>query len=187
VNTRFESKNITGEELMELSRKHNGDGVNTNSPMTADEVRHALTYSQSSPFYIRSHYVVPEVGDGLGFNHRLDLLSIAMNSRIGTEIEIKVSKSDLKRDREKEHSHYDERIRQLYFAGPIELEEAFKEFAPPEAGIITVFHKGNYWQCVVRRRPKPRKSYKPFTEKEIFALLRLGNMRYWSLFAKQFK
>jgi hypothetical protein len=114
-----------------------------------------------------------------------------MDARIGTEIEIKVSKSDLKRDIEKEHRHYDSRIRQLYFAGPIELEEAFKEYAPPEAGIITVFydekHRWHNWQCTVRRRPKARKTYHPFTDKEIFTLLRLGNMRYWSLFAKKFK
>lgn len=159
--------------------------------MTADEVRHALTYSERSPFYIRSHYVVPEVSWGLGFTHRLDLLSIAMDTKIGTEIEIKVSKSDLKRDSQKKHGHYDSRIRQLYFAGPVELEEAFKEYAPLEAGIITVFfdEKSSWhkWQCTIRRRPKRQKVYTAFTDKEIFSLLRLGNMRYWSLFSKKFR
>jgi len=159
--------------------------------MTANEICHALTYSDRSPFFIRSHYVVREVEWGLGFHHRLDLLSIAMDTKIGTEIEIKISKGDLKRDLEKEHGHYDSRIRQLYFAGPIELQEAFFEFAPAEAGIITVFYDSKRrwypYQCTIRRRPKPRKSYRPFTDEEIFKLLRLGNMRYWSQFSKQFR
>jgi len=161
--------------------------------MTAEEVQHALTYSQSSPFYIRSHYVVPNVHWGLGFNHELDLLSISMPAFIGTEIEIKVSKGDLKRDLEKPHHHRDSRIRQLYFAGPIELQEAFFEFSPPEAGIITVYCNADAtyihrrYQCSIRRNAKPLKNWsKSFTKEEVFGLMRLGNMRYWSLFSKKF-
>jgi hypothetical protein len=160
--------------------------------MTAQEIQHVLTYSQSSPFYIRSHIVVPNVYWGLGFSHELDLLSISIPAHIGTEIEIKVSKGDIKRDMEKKHNHYDERIRQLYFAGPIELQEAFFEYAPKEAGIITVYHNEEDWsirkyQCVIRRNAKSRKSFRPFTSNEVFDLMRLGNMRYWSLFSKQFR
>jgi hypothetical protein len=133
---------------------------------------------------------VPNVHWGLGFNHELDLLSIS-SARIGTEIEIKVSKNDLKRDAEKEHRHFDERIRQLYFAGPVELQDAFFEYAPPEAGIITVSAGSKalygFYHCGIMRRPKPRKHFRAFTDKEITMLLRLGNMRYWSLFSKQFK
>ena len=80
--------------------------------MTADEVQYALTCSKLSPFYIRSHIVVPNVSYGLGFNHELDLLSISTPAHIGTEIEIKVSVSDLKRDAKKKHPHKDHRIRQ---------------------------------------------------------------------------
>jgi hypothetical protein len=157
--------------------------------MTAQEVQYALTYSQNSPFYMRSHLVVPNVFWGLGFRHELDLLSIPLGSRTGTEIEIKVSKGDLKRDMGKKHHHFDKRIRQLYFAGPVELQEAFFEYAPKEAGIITVFSdpRTQRYQCITRRRPKPRKETRDFTDAEILALLRLGSMRYWSLFARQFR
>ena len=86
--------------------------------MTAKEVQYALTYSQRSPFYYRSHYVVPNVYWGLDFYHELDLLSISKSGRVGTEIEIKVSKSDLKRDQEKRHGHRDSRISQLFFCWP---------------------------------------------------------------------
>jgi len=161
--------------------------------MTAKEIQHALTYSQSSPFYIRSHIVVPNVHWGLGFNHELDLLSITDPAYIGTEIEIKVTKSDLKKDLLKEHKHEDPRIRQLYFALPIELEEAAFEYVPKEAGIITVYKNPNAvwkhraYRCVIRRNAKPKKHFTAFTREEIFKLLRLGNMRYWSLFSKRFE
>jgi len=161
--------------------------------MTAKEVQYALTYSQHSPFYIRSHYVLPNVHWGMGFNHELDLLSITKPAFIGTEIEIKVSKSDLKRDLLKKHQHKDPRIRQLYFAGPVELEEAFFEYVPKQAGIITVFKntkttwRSLTYQCTVRRNAKPEKYFTAFTQKEVFELLRLGNMRYWALFSKQFE
>jgi hypothetical protein len=170
--------------------------------MTAKEVQYALTYSTNSPFYFRSHYVVPNVKWGLDFRHELDLLSISKNY-IGTEVEIKVSKADLKRDLLKEHGHYDPRIRQLYFAGPLELLEAFKEFVPEEAGIITVkyvpaetfehrrtgrYVREGYYHCQVHRKAKISKNYrKPFTKEEVSRLMRLGNLRYWSLFSKQIK
>jgi len=159
--------------------------------VTADEVQYALTYSQRSPFYFRQHYVVPNVHWGLGFNHELDLLSVSMHTLIGTEIEIKVSKGDLKRDLEKEHHHFDKRIRQLYFAGPRTLEGAFHEYVPADAGIITVIPQvvcgRTKYYCSIRRNAKVNKNFSPFKPDEVFQLLRLGNMRYWSQFGKQFK
>ena len=153
--------------------------------MTSKEVQYALTYSVDSPFYFRSHIVIPNIRDPtIGFTHELDLLSISMETHIGTEIEIKASKSDIKRDLEKKHLHYDERVRQLYFAGSIELYDAFFEYVPVHAGIITVYKN----QCTIRRRAKTLKSFiRPFSENEVFKIMRLGAMRYWSLFGNQFK
>jgi hypothetical protein len=106
-----------------------------------------------------------------------------METHIGTEIEIKISKADLIRDLQKPHKHYDERIRQIYFAGPQSMEQSFFEFAPPDAGIITVYKNtsGKSYQCSMRRNAKSRKHFISFTDKEIRELLRLGNMRYWML------
>jgi len=158
--------------------------------MTAEEVQYALTYSQRSPFYIRSHIVVPNVHWGLGFNHELDLLSITTPAHIGTEIEIKVSKGDLKRDLLKEHHHYDDRIRQLYFAGPVTLLDDFVELVPKEFGIITVSRLNTNslrYNCSTIRNAKPLKQWRgAFTKAEVFDLMRLGNMRYWAQFHKQF-
>jgi hypothetical protein len=124
---------------------------------------------------------------GLGFNHELDLLSISPLSHFGTEIEIKVSKADVIRDLKKRHPHKDPRIRQFYFAGPVELQDAFFEYVPREAGIITVFCRYQRYQCVVRRNPLINKTCRPFTREEIDRLLRLGNMRYWSLLSRNLR
>jgi hypothetical protein len=117
---------------------------------------------------------------GLGFNHELDLLSIS-SSNYGTEIEIKTSKSDLKKDLEKAHKHSDIRIRWLYFAGPEKLLDAMNELVPEKAGIITV---SDMYTCKIQRKPKENRAALPFTEEQIIGLLRLGNMRYWKMLEK---
>jgi hypothetical protein len=155
--------------------------------MRAIEVQYALTYSQRSPFYIRSHLVFPNVFRGLGFNHELDLLSISPLSHFGTEIEIKVSKADVIRDLKKRHPHEDPRIRQFYFAGPVELQDAFFEYIPREAGIITVFSGYQGYYCAITKKPGINKNCRPFTREEINRLLRLGNMRYWSLLSRNLR
>jgi hypothetical protein len=135
---------------------------------------------------MRNHLVVPNVSWGLGFNHELDLLSIS-RAGFGTEIEIKISRYDLMRDKRKAHEHFDPRIRQLYFAGPEELRDDLFLYVPEKAGIITV-HKLNAprrqrYQAVVRRKAKPTNA-QAFKDADIVRLLRLGNMRYWSMLGK---
>jgi hypothetical protein len=155
-----------------------------NQSFTEKEIAVALTYSQLSPFYCRSHYVIPNVSWGMGFNHELDLLSINPDTRFGTEIEIKVSKADLKKDLEKRHAHKDCKIKYLYFAGPESLKDTMFEFVPKDAGIITVFkdqYKTKRYQCTIRRMPKRTKGGYTFSDKELMQLLRLGTMRYWML------
>jgi len=162
--------------------------------MTEREVACALTYFQGSPFAFTGRYIVRNVYHGLGFNHEVDLLSVNPKTLIGTEVEIKVTKSDLRRDAKKRHAHGDPRIRQLYFAGPSEMADAFFEHVPADAGIITVRRKMNYgekgqarpwYECAIARRSKKQKSYRhPFTQEEVFQLLRLGGQRYWGLLYK---
>lgn len=155
--------------------------------MTADEVQYALTYSQRSPFYYRSHYVVPNVHWGLGFNHELDLLSITHHF-VGTETEIKVSRGDVKRDLEKAHRHYDNRVRYIYFAGQRTLMGDFYEYVPEQFGLIAIveYAPGRY-DCSIKRNAKPNENWRPFLPHEVLQLMRLGNMRYWSQFFKKMK
>jgi hypothetical protein len=159
---------------------------------TEREIQFALTYSQRhSPFYIRSHICVTNVSWGAEFNHEIDLLSVS-KARYGTETEIKASVSDLKRDLEKKHRHEDGRIRQLYFAAPSEMEGALLEYAPENAGLIVVerdAHTANStipYVCYAIRRPKINRHAVKFTEAEIRNLLRIGNMRFWSLMRHEF-
>jgi hypothetical protein len=159
---------------------------------TESEIQFALTYSKNySPFYIRSHFVVTNVFWGAGFDHELDLLSVS-KSGYGTEVEIKVSVSDLKRDADKKHGHTSSRIKDLYFAGPVEMQDAFLQYTPENAGVITVEKREGrlgshiFYQCRIIRKPKSNIGAAKFTEKEIVNLLRLGNMRFWTLLGKEF-
>lgn len=133
----------------------------------------------------RQNMVVPNVSWGLGL-HECDLL-IVSGSGYATEIEIKVSKSDLKKDAEKRHGHKSARIKNLFFAVPKNLEP-FIEFIPEHAGIFICeeirgnpeYKRGTI--VVTMLRPcTSTPGAKPLTEKELRQLGRLASMRIWSL------
>jgi hypothetical protein len=90
-------------------------------------------------FHPRVNLVVPNVSWGMGL-HECDLLVIT-RAGYAYEVEIKISKSDLKKDREKRHCHVSSRISRLYFAIPKELENCI-DYVPERAGIISVDY---YW------------------------------------------
>lgn len=121
--------------------------------------------------------IIPNVSWGM-FNHELDLLVLTKSGYVW-EIEIKVSKADLIRDKEKRHGHYDpwNRIRCLYFAIPEKLL-LYKEHIPKRAGIIVVDNKS---VCCIWRKPIPDAQARKFTIKEQFKIARLGAIRVWGL------
>lgn len=121
-------------------------------------------------FDIKRNIIVPNIYWGMRINHECDLFIIS-NSGYATEIEIKVSKQDIKKDLEKTHCHFDRKIKYLYFAIPKELNDCI-EFIPKDAGILVVWDK----RVELRRLPKKIGSYK-FTDKEKYKLARLGAMR----------
>jgi hypothetical protein len=66
-------------------------------------------------FYgVRANLIVPNASWGAGV-HECDLL-ICSNANYLTEIEIKVSKGDIKKDLKKRHQHRSEKIRRLYYS-----------------------------------------------------------------------
>lgn len=87
--------------------------------------------------YNRRYVIVPNISWGLGFQHELDLLVLTNNNHVW-EVEIKVSKSDLKADLKKRHGHYSNKIRRLYFAVPKELQEDALLLIPERAGLFVV-------------------------------------------------
>ena len=130
-------------------------------------------------FNPRKYIIVPNVSWGLDL-HECDLLLLT-GSGYAYEIEIKISKGDLVKDKLKKHEHRSNRISRLYFALPTSLME-FKDVVPLHAGILEVEEKAYYgrYRIVEHRAPEIKNEYK-FTLEERAKLGRLGTMRIWNL------
>ncbi len=113
-------------------------------------------------------------------NHECDLLVVS-NSEYLTEVEIKISISDLKADFKKGHSHKDENIRNFYYAIPSELKEKAIPLIPDSAGILIV-HKRNSGRFSVDKYRRCKTNKKADKTKDIVLLKlgRLSNLRYWN-------
>ncbi len=142
--------------------------------MTAGEIELALNHWLSN-----ERLAVPNVSWGLRV-HECDILTLS-RSGYATEIEIKVSKSDLKRDADKDHGHRSQRIKYLYFAMPEAMRDCIGD-VPEHAGIVLVStDKYGDYQCQIIREPQPNVAARKFTDTEAFALARLGALRIWPL------
>lgn len=137
-------------------------------------------------FDTRKNIIVPNVSWGAGL-HECDLLVINGNG-YATEVEIKTSKSDLKKDFEKPHQHHSEKIKNLYYAVPENLLEAARELIPAHAGLIVCKRINTPWDSNISRvisefvrKPKPTHKYRKMTELEILNVARLGCIRIWKL------
>ena len=124
---------------------------------------------------IRVNIVVPNIHWGL-LPYETDLFVLSKTG-YATEIEIKVSAGDLKADKLKKHTHSSPLIRKLYFAMPDKLEKHI-EHVPAKAGILLVDYYGRVREF---RKPKINTAARKLTEKEVYQVLRLGNMRTWGL------
>lgn len=141
-------------------------------------------------FDYRQNLIVPNISWGMNI-HECDLLVVS-KSGYATEVEIKISKADLKKDALKKHNHEDRlnRIRRLYFAIPESLRDCI-EFIPERAGIL-ILSRGvsfgeDYLYCKVFREARVNNSCRKFTEEERFNVARLGCMRIWGLKRKIIK
>lgn len=105
-------------------------------------------------------------------NHECDMLIVTKN-RYLTEVEIKISLSDLKADFKKEHQHKDENIKNFYYAFPEEIKEKALELIPKECGIP-------YRKIECYRKPKINKEAKPINDIVLSKIYRLGYLRYWN-------
>lgn len=151
---------------------------------TADEIEIAVAHH----FGVRQNIIVPNVSWGFGYlGHECDLLILSGSGYL-TEIEIKVSKSDLKKDLEKQHNHKSDLIKSLYFAIPIDLLNYAIEVLPFEYGIITVeeMSPGNnpFNKAEIKRVSKIRNKFRKIGDNEAMQLTRLGCMRIFSLKSK---
>lgn len=137
----------------------------------------------------RQYTSIPNVSWGLCV-HECDLLIM---SKLGwcTEIEIKVSKTDLIKDADKMHKHKSDKIKCLFFAVPAELEEIALKHIPSHAGLITIeYRQANKIKKYITRTVKPctiNKDARKLTSTEILQFYRLGCMRIWGLKKKLVK
>jgi hypothetical protein len=133
-------------------------------------------------FGIRQNIIVPNISWGMML-HECDLL-IIRKSGYAIEVEIKVSRWDLRKDLLKTHGHESDRIRELYYAVPSKLYKYAESLVSPHAGIIEVVPGTDLSHAEIRRRPKVRSHARKLSNSEITQAARLGCMRIWGLKAK---
>lgn len=131
-------------------------------------------------FNLRENLFVPNVSWGM-FKYECDLIMMSKSGYL-TEFEIKVSASDLKKDREKIHGHINDKIRYLYFVFPEKLLK-YEEYVPERAGIwiYKPEEKRKEFKCVIYRECKTNIIVKPLDIEDKFQLARLGTLRIWRL------
>ena len=129
----------------------------------------------------RVYTIVPNVSWGLGLGHECDLLALDQQRRF-TEIEIKISKSDLVRDFLKPHGHKSKSISRLIYAVPDHLLEFAKTIIPNEYGIVSVSYNARYKRFEAKhiRKKKHRVCIPPHNDL-IIKFMSLGCMRIWTL------
>jgi len=123
----------------------------------------------------RQNLIVPNVSWGLLF-HEADILVMSKAGYL-TEIEIKVSRSDLIADKTKSHQHQSRLIKSIYFAIPEKLE-IHAEHILPRAGIYIVGKTGKVKKI---REAEINKESRILKDEEKYNLARLGTMRIWNL------
>ena len=133
----------------------------------------------------RANLIVPNVYWGMNV-HECDLLVV---SRAGylTEIEIKVSRANLKADAKKWHGHESDQIKRLFFALPDYLEHCI-DMVPERAGIILVrpmqqkdIDAGWSPRCREIRPAKRNPAATKISDADRYKIARLGALRIWRL------
>ncbi len=134
----------------------------------------------------RANLIVPNVYWGMTGFHECDLLVVSKAGYL-TEIEIKVTKSDLRADKKKWHGHRSLRIKRLFFALPDYLEHCV-DLVPERAGIILVRPEGNvpgvypyHPRCRATRPAQRNKDAGKISEADRYKIARLGALRIWNL------
>lgn len=151
--------------------------------MTTPEIEYAVIKNIN----VRQHYVIRNLSWGIHNLHECDILKLT-KSGYATEYEIKISRSDLLRDKDKKHGHSSPYIKELYFVVPYHLIDFAHKNIPDRAGLIAVydmprslsnsksFNETNYQLRHLRSAKVNTKAIK-WSDKDIFDLLRLSNMR----------
>ena len=145
------------------------------------ETTQEIEYRIANYYGFRQNLIVPNVSWGL-LKHEADLLILSKNNYL-TEVEIKISKSDLIADLKKKHQHKSNIIKYLYFAIPEKLKE-YISYIPEQAGIYIIEQNGKVNKL---RNAKENINIRKLKEEEKYNIARLGTMRIWNLTEKLIK
>lgn len=153
-------------------------------------IKEIIEWKIAKHFNIRHNLIVPNVWWGLDFAHECDLV-ILTPADYAYEVEIKISKQDIKNDLEKSHGHYSEYLKRLYFAIPEELEGCI-DLIPERAGVLSLRrrrdnHRHIEGKITELRKPKVNIYARKFSEMKRRKLYHLAAMRIWGLKEKLLK
>jgi hypothetical protein len=131
-------------------------------------------------FGVRRNVVVPNVSWGIANLHECDVLVLS-TSNYATEIEIKVSRADLLKDKKKEHGHYHNHIARFYYAVPEKLQDLALEVIPKRAGLLICTKYRNGLTIKKIKECKRNTRAHRWSDRERYKLAHLGTMRILGL------
>lgn len=135
-----------------------------------------VEYAVANHMNPRMNIIVPNIYWGMGLSYEADLWCMSPSGYI-TEIEIKISKQDIKAEQKKSiYAHKSKYVKRFYYAIPEYLAEC--EYLPVNCGLITVT---TYLKCKIIRSARINKDAKKLTEEKKLKFLHLGCMRIWGL------
>lgn len=146
--------------------------------MTSFQLMKLLVGRLNTKFSQRRNYLtIPNVSWGFLF-YEADLLIIS-KARYATEIEVKISMQDWKRDFEKRKHRpglRDGRIKYQYYACPLKLAERYQELELPQGwGVIAVDDS----EGIKILKEAETRNAKKISDKELLILARLVCFRIW--------
>jgi hypothetical protein len=155
--------------------------------LTEETIQLILTSYPRALFYCHRYVAVPNVSYGLeevvGKSREVDLLLLSTSGWFSS-IEIKTSKEDLIKDKDK-YCHTlgpPPGIRDLWFAVPDELKDLALTEVPPQCGIVLIHRTGKPkypFKGIVLRKPTPNNIAPKATDRVKLKFMRLGVMRMW--------
>lgn len=151
-----------------------------NTSLSIDQIQCAV----AEIFGVRTNIIVPNVSWGFFATHEADMVVISKSGYL-TEVEIKRSWEDFKKDFQKTTNHDEGKVQWKFFAVPLNLKEKVLEYLVAhnhkDWGVIIYYEDGSAgFEKVPLYYGRPNPKNKLFLE-ETLAIARLGCMRIWGL------